>query len=140
MPRDVSQILDEIERVGFERDDYLALLHDLCTELEACDDRAQATGPILRFMERNAEQDLGAPGPLVHLLEKLPGYENDLVESLRRTPTALTVWMLNRLINVSGGDPRSLYLALMRGISTNAAADPGAREAAISLLRYQEQG
>jgi hypothetical protein len=140
MGRPVAQILEEIQAVDLSSDDYLLRLNDLCKEIATAEDRASAIQPILRFMEQHPDEDFGAPGPFVHLLEKLPGYEPELLNSLRRVPTALTVWMLNRIINVSTGDARARLLALMREISGNASADAGARDAATDLLRYQENG
>lgn len=138
MARPLSQILDEIQSVDLDRDDYLIRLDGLCNEIAAAEDCAHAIVPILRFMEQHPGEDLGAPGPFVHLLEKLPGYERELLVSLHRMPTALTVWMLNRIINVSTGDARARHLALMRDIAANASADTGARETAIDLLRHQK--
>ena len=138
MARPVAQILDEIQGVDLSSDDYLLRLDDLCNEIAAAEDRSSAIQPILRFMEQHPDDDLGGPGPLVHLLEKLPGYEPELLMSLRKAPTELTVWMLNRIINLSTGDAKASLLALMREIAGNALADPGAREAATDLLRHQE--
>ena len=140
MSRSVAQILAEIQGVDLGRDDYLLRLDDLCNEIAAAEDRSSAIQPILRFMEQHPGDDLGAPGPFVHLLEKLPGYERELLMSLRKAPTALTIWMLNRIINVSTGDTKARLLALMREVAGNASADAGARQAAADLLRYQEDG
>ena len=38
-------------------------------------------------MERLPDVDLGSPGPLVHTLERLHGYENELMRSVRRQPS-----------------------------------------------------
>lgn len=56
---------------------------------------------VLRFMESHPDVDYGTPGALVHFCERFyrNGYEERLLESIRRKPTAHTAWMLNRLIN-----------------------------------------
>src|SRR5262245_42760781 len=120
MARLVAQILEEIQGVDLNSDGGLLRLNDLCQEIAAAEDRASAIRPILRFMERHPDDDLGAPGPFVHLLEKLPGYEPELLVSVRKAPTALTVWMLNRIINVSREDAKGGLLAAMREIASNA--------------------
>jgi hypothetical protein len=62
---------------------------------------SEAVEPILRFMEDNPQIAYGKPGALVHFVERFyrDGYEQDLIGSIRRKPTAHTVWMLNRIIN-----------------------------------------
>ena len=81
---------------------------DIASELQTLIDEASAEGAdlgsvevILRFMEENPELDLGAPGPLVHFVERFhgAGYEDKLLRSLSRRPTVHTVWMLNRVLN-----------------------------------------
>ena len=59
-------------------------------------------------MERLDGVELGTPGPLVHTLETLRGgYEMLLAESVRRKPTLLSVWMVNRILNVNPPDAES---------------------------------
>jgi len=74
---------------------------------------------ILRFMEDNQDIDFGSPGSLVHFLEKYyqKGYEKLLVESIKRTPTLHTLWMLNRIINGEEEKKRSEYLELLKIVS-----------------------
>jgi len=38
---------------------------------------------MFRLMERMPDAELGSPGPLVHTLEAILGYETYLVDSLR---------------------------------------------------------
>jgi hypothetical protein len=61
--------------------------------------RERAVAPIFGLLERFPDADLGSPGPLVHELEAIDGYQPFLRESLRRRPTATTVWMVNRILN-----------------------------------------
>lgn len=135
--RDLAEIVGDLERVQFVGD-YMTRLYELSDELEQLPDGRRAIEPVFRFLEVNADKDLGAPGPLVHFIEAVPGHEEVLLQSLRRTPTALTVWMLNRLVNVRAGEERNMLLGLMRGIAQDASAHRTAREAARDLLQYQE--
>jgi hypothetical protein len=61
----------------------------------------ESVEPILRFMEEHPTLDYGMPGPLVHFIEEfyMKGYEEKLIESVSRTPTMMTVWMLSRVLN-----------------------------------------
>jgi len=67
---------------------------------------------ILRFMEDNPSIDYGIPGPLVHYVETFygNGYEDLLIESVKRNPTTHTIWMLNRVINGTKNIPRRQLL------------------------------
>lgn len=69
-------------------------------ELKSNEDFELAIEPIFKLIEKHPLTDFGSPGPLVHTLESFAGqYEKYLFESLKRKPTTLTIWMLNRIIN-----------------------------------------
>ncbi len=115
----------------------LAEVRKLCGELRQCADEALAVEPVLRMIEGNRHRDLGAPGPFVHFLEGVPGYEKSLLESLERMPTQHTVWMLNRMINAAGEDEEHLLLAQMKKIA-GSAEDDAVRQRAVEYLKFQE--
>jgi hypothetical protein len=92
------------------------------------------------LMERLDDVDLGSPGPLVHALESTGnGYEPRLEASVRRKPSPLSVWMVNRILNADRADRRS-WLDLL----TEAASHPLASEAthadARAFLAHQTGG
>ena len=60
--------------------------------------------------------DPEVPGAIVHFVERFykKGYEELLVESIKRKPTMHTVWMLNRIIN--GSENKKDYIELMKAI------------------------
>ena len=90
------------------------------------------------FMERLDSSDLGSPGPLVHTLEKLPGYEALLSESVMRKPTPLTLWMVNRILNVtSDGGRRRQLVTLLRQAQSHRLGSDEARQEATGFLEYQ---
>lgn len=136
MGRPVSDIVRDLERVDIG-DSYLPRLRELCEELAGSDEPALAVEPVLRFMEANRHRELGMPGPLVHFLEKVPGYDKELIRSLERTPTQHTVWMLNRLINAADEEHEGPLLELMRTIALTA-EDSDVRQDAIEFLEFQE--
>lgn len=57
--------------------------------------------PILQIIESNPTVDFGAPGDLVRYVECFykKGYEELLIASVRRNPTAHNIWMLHRCYN-----------------------------------------
>ena len=136
MGRPVSDIVRDLQLVDLG-DPYLRRLKELCDELASCDEPASAVEPVLRFMEANRHRELGMPGPLVHFLEKVPGYEEALIRSLERAPTQHTVWMLNRMINAADEEHEAPLLELMRTIASTE-EDSDVRQDAIEFLEFQE--
>ena len=111
---------------------------DLLTEeLLKSEQPKLAADLMLHFMERLDESDLGAPGPLVHTLEKLPGYEVNLFESVARKPTPLSLWMINRILNVTTEDDRRRHLITIfqESLSHQLASDE-TRQQAEDFLKY----
>ncbi len=91
---------------------------------------------ILTFMEQNPDLDFGAPGPLVHFVERFhgAGYDAELFASLERRPTPHTLMMLQRLINgATTVGERTRLLWLLEKSATHPAADTDLRE----LVAYQ---
>jgi hypothetical protein len=95
---------------------------------------------MFRAMERSPDADLGSPGPLVHAIESLPveRYEPELVESVRRRPMYLNLWMVNRILNgTSDRRHREKLLELLRGVlSCPWSAEVG--EIAAGFLEFQD--
>jgi hypothetical protein len=122
------------------------ILRDLCRDLATLP-TSEAAPMILGFIERfasptkfDARYDLGTPGPLVRTLESLPGYESFLVESVRRAPTPLTIWMVNRILNESRGSTRyKVFLSVLRGVLDHPTAPPEIKEEALSCLWMQSE-
>ena len=80
--------------------DNESYFYESMEDLEHNDDFQLAIEPIFKLIEKYPLTDFGSPGPFVHTLESFVGhYESDLFESLKRRPTPLTIWMLNRIIN-----------------------------------------
>lgn len=73
----------------------------------------------------------------MHLLERLPGYEEYLRESLVRRPAQLTLWMANRILNSPTAD-RSVWLDLLRRAAEDERLPDETRNEARDFLRYQQ--
>jgi hypothetical protein len=125
----------------------LEQLAAICDEL--ANQPVEVVAPLLlSFIERFAEPtridaryDLGTPGPLVHTLEALPGYERWLLESIRRHPAPLSVLMLHRILNtLPEGEDYDKYLVLLRSVSERKDVSPAtATEATQFLINQQER-
>ena len=85
--------LNNVNSDGMER---LYKLTDAVLKLSAPE---SAIPEMFSLMERMPDTELGSPGPLVHTLEAIPGYEQYLIDSVRKKPSLLSVWMVNRILN-----------------------------------------
>lgn len=102
------------------------------------DDSIEYVDRILHFMEDNPNIDYGVPGPLVHYLERYynNGYEELLYNSIERSPTAHTLWMLNRVLNSPVLKERKKYLTELKNVAERNESDK-IREIANMYLQYQ---
>ncbi len=148
MPRSFDQILRELEMLRAEDFDYkrsnasgLERLDELTEELLMLPQPERAIPALYAVMERMPEADLGSPGALVHTLEKFRGsYENELSESIKRKPTPLAVWMLNRILNgIRTPDQKRPYLDLMRSVLKHSQALDSTKQEAQHFLQRQER-
>jgi hypothetical protein len=93
---------------------------------------------LFGVMERMPDADLGSPGPLVHTLEAWRGYETELIRSVRRRPSLLSVWMVNRILNTDlPSDSRHSYLSLLNEAATRSDVPKAVRESAREFLELQ---
>jgi hypothetical protein len=93
---------------------------------------------LFAVMERLPESDLGSPGPLVHTLEKFSGYQAELVKSIRRRPTVLAVWMVNRILNTDlASDVRDDLMGLLREAEVHPEARGEVRQQARHFINLQ---
>ena len=123
---DPSRILPELSAVASEPD-FDVRSSDLADEWTAAGAGLDAVEPVLRFMEGHPDLEYGAPGGLVHFVERFhrKGYEQFLLDSVLRRPTWITTWMLNRLLNgATESAARQLFLQAMERAQAHPKADP----------------
>lgn len=110
-------------------------LDSICDRALALEDPSSVFPEFFGLMERLPDADLGSPGPLVHVMEKHAGqYEADLMASVHRKPTALTVWMVNRIVNANRADKQT-WMDLLRTSAGHPEAPESVREIARGFLR-----
>jgi hypothetical protein len=124
---------NNIEARGWER------LSELTEALMAIPGAGEAAIPeLFGVMERMPDADLGSPGPLVHTLEALKGYEQELIRSIRRCPSLLSVWMVNRILNTDlPSDIRRSYMSLLNEAATRPEVSKAVHDDARDFLELQ---
>ena len=139
MSPQIESIISQLERfVPEEQEDNSFALSELLDNLSEVADRHLAIEPMFRLMERFPEADLGSPGPLVHEIEAMQEYAPQLLSSLARRPTLLTVWMVNRVLNATNSEAdRLLWLGQLRLAASNPQASPAAQASAREFLKFQ---
>jgi hypothetical protein len=125
---------DEAANVG-RLYEILDQLKDLSPDL-----RSPVIPAILGLIERHPGAELGSPGPLVHELEAIPGYEPFLRDSVLRQPVDLSVWMVNRILNSEiSPEARLGWLEVLRTVLIHPLASSESRQAASDFLEHHGQ-
>ena len=139
----IEEIISELKEIRIENsEDFnnLDRVDELCDGLTKLPNGALACQTLVELIERHPNIEFGMPGTPVHVLESFDGhYETYLYDSLKRRPTELTVWMLNRIINSKTGNERDELLELLKMSMTNENADEQTRETAKDFLEFQTE-
>jgi hypothetical protein len=117
MDERINYLIKSLEG-AIEQDNLVGVGYDITDELKKNPNSFIAIEAILQLMEKYPDADFGMPGPLVHFVELFSekGYEEKLVESIKRCPTQHTVWMLNRVINGVEGEKKQYYFGILKSI------------------------
>lgn len=98
--------------------------------------KSEAIEPLLQLFERHPLAYFGDPGAIVHFIEQFNGeYENFLAESVKRTPTSTTVWMLNRCINA--GEHAEEFIGILKEIADRTDVAREIKERAREFVDFQ---
>jgi hypothetical protein len=144
MPAAISTViarLDAFVATDCEADNMAELNAILEPFFRGMRGRQRALDALFRVLERSRNKLLGAPGPVVHAIEKIPGYEPRLQKSLKRIPTDLGIWMANRILNVlEEPADRAPWTALLETIAARDDLRPDLRDAARQFGEFQASG
>ena len=141
MVTSVAELIEALEAFKPEDGDTanVARLYDLLENFDELPNKALAAGAMFSLIERHPEAEFGSPGPLVHALECISGYEPLLEQSLMRQPTDLTVWMANRIINAATDTgQRQRWISNLRATLIHPSMQQHVRESAEGFIEYQE--
>ncbi|MBN8789439.1 MAG: hypothetical protein J0I84_20350 [Terrimonas sp.] len=136
-----KDIIDELNQMTItDSEDYDSLkrIHELTDLLRQNEDGNLACEAMINLLERHPQVEFGTPGQPIHTIESYSGhYEDLLMKSLDRQPTFMTIWMLNRILNVETGSNRHRLIGKMKSYMTHPLANEQARETAKGFYFYQ---
>ena len=137
---DIDDVIRALDTFAPSDDDVATATHlyGIFEGFSAQPDRARAVPAMFAAIERCPEADLGSPGPFVHELEAIPGYETSLRESILRKPTYLAVWMVNRILNAEGDQKaRAGWMHLLEVAMQHPSASQSVRDTAARFIAHQ---
>ena len=128
-------LLNELEeKVG--SDYFEAEMDEIMSKLEAEGAGFEIIERLLGIMERHPLDDFGMPGAIVNFIEKFdPEYIPLLTGSIKRCPSAHTVFMLNRCIN--GSENKDEYIKILEAVAEDESIDDYIRESAQEFVDFQ---
>ena len=122
-------------------DNFTEVAYQVTDELIKSTNSFEAVDPIIRLIESNPSIDFGNPGPLVHFLEKFgeKEYDEKLIESIIRTPSGHTLFMLNRIINsIEDDDKKETYINLFDTVIDSSTSSCDAKRVAQEFKAYHK--
>lgn len=95
---------------------------DAMDAIEADTEPFSYVRPILDIIAAHPDIDFGTPGQLVYFVEKFSnqGYEELLIESVRKSPTPHNIWMVHRCYNDPNDSRHEKYVELIKELRENA--------------------
>ncbi len=138
---EIIQELSDLKITASDEDTQLERIQTLTELLRQNPDGFMACRTLIDLLERHPEIEFGTPGEPVHTLEHFAGrYEVLLLESLKRRPTSMTIWMLNRMINAAVEPEKTQLWDALKSCITHPLADAQAKEDAAEFYAFQVEG
>lgn len=110
-----EEIITRLQNAAKEDEEYY-MDDDLIDAINEYPEPFELVEPILEIIGTHPRVDFGMPGDLVHFLEQFykHGYEELLVSSERKNPTAHNIWMVHRCFNDVNNPKREMFVELMK--------------------------
>ena len=110
-----EEIITRLQNAAKEDEEYY-MDDDLIDAINQYPEPFELVEPILEIIGTHPRVDFGMPGDLVHFLEQFykHGYEELLVSSVRKNPTAHNIWMVHRCFNDVNNPKREMFAKLMK--------------------------
>ena len=110
-----EEIITRLQNAAKEDEEYY-MDDDLIDAINEYPEPFELVEPILEIIGTHHMVDFGMPGDLVHFVELFykQGYEELLVSSVRKNPTAHNIWMVHRCFNDVNNPKREMFVELMK--------------------------
>lgn len=130
------RFLEELENAILDENFYKT--NEVIEKIRENENAFEYLNHLFTILENNPDVDYGMPGPVVHFMEMFykKGYEELLLESVRRKPTNHTVWMVNRIMNVPNLDNKDKYMKILKSLLSRDDISESLREEIITFLNY----
>ena len=114
-PATKEEIISRLQNAAKEDEEYY-MDDDLIDAINEYPEPFELVEPILEIIGTHPRVDFGMPGDLVHFLEQFykHGYEELLVSSVRKNPTAHNMWMVHRCFDDVNNPKREMIVELMK--------------------------
>lgn len=131
MKMEIEKLIDQLNAINpnddsiYEVDSIIELIYKLDTS-----EAKKGIDPLLRIFERLDEDHYdGVLWSIIHGIEGLKEYEEDLIKSVIRCPNEYNLLMINRILNSGQGSYKSTdYLSLLKELNTNNKLSPFLKE------------
>jgi hypothetical protein len=141
MGLDVQNIIANLDNVSSVEDpDELQNLEHNLNQLFASANPEFGIDALLRVFERFPNKDgYSIFWSILHGLESLTGYEEKLVESVKRQPSEFSLLMLNRMLNAGMIEVKGInLLGVLKEIAANDRYADEIRKEAQGFVKWQE--
>lgn len=115
-----EEIITQLQNAAKEDEAYY-MDADLIDAINEYPEPFELVEPILEIIGTNPTVDFGMPGDLVHFVELFykHGYEELLVSSVRKNPTAHNIWMVHRCFNDVNNPKRDMFVKLIKELKAD---------------------
>ncbi|RYD83679.1 MAG: hypothetical protein EOP84_07530 [Verrucomicrobiaceae bacterium] len=135
-----DEFRDRLMRLDPYADEFVIHADELVAQLAP--EIADSVFPaVFEFFEAAPDADCGAPGVLVHHIERYyPNYVSGLRESVRRRPSYNGVLMINRILNSDLDETsRTELMEILRAVVANHSAPDEVIEMTVGFIERREQ-
>lgn len=110
-----EEIITRLQNAAKEDEEYY-MDDDLIDAINEYPEPFELVELILEIIGTHPRVDFGMPGDIVHFLEQFykHEYEELLVSSVRKNPTAHNMWMVHRCFNDVNNPNREMFVELMK--------------------------
>lgn len=124
-----EQIINGLKNAAKSNEEYY-IDDDLIDAINQYPEPFELVEPVLEIIATNPQVDFGMPGELVHFVEQFykHGYEELLVASVRKNPTAHNIWMVHRCYNDTDNPKHKMFAELIRDLKNDSSISSQIKE------------